>query len=199
MRSCISKILVTVLLVPVSRAQATPIITVNDVANSGIPTSDVSTGGLDLFTFAIDNVIDEDYDTIDVEIIPHLGKSFVLDNRRRSLLLFPVPGSDDTFFHNSLLLQGLALFDVEESAKRLSGVVSTLGGPPTSTFKGDFAQVVGEPGLGFDYTIRFALAGNQVLDTVSGAVGPIIPEPNTLVLTSLLSVGLLGRRCIRKS
>jgi len=86
-------------------------------------------------------------------------------------------------FRVDILGNGLTTLGINSKEDHLTGVISTFGEPRTESFNEYFAQVVVEPGLSGTQTVRFALAGVQVLEIVTGSFG--VPEPTSFTLASL--------------
>jgi hypothetical protein len=169
--------------------EAAPIISVNGVPHPGIAlTPETSTGGMDLYTFAI-NPNGGVYDAIDVVVTADAGLSFNSPSTNATF----VAGNDTTAFLGLPTVgAGLTLVGTAASATQLSGVITTFGGPPVTSLNGDFLQVVGASGLRGTYQIQFALAGEPTLDVIQGAFG--IPEPSTMLMAGMGLLGLVFRR-----
>lgn len=194
MKTLCSIICAVLVLFASSAALATPIITVNGVPSDGpLAPADVSTGGLDLYTFAIDNSTSQDaYDTINVSIVPDGG--FLFNNLENvgGVLNFQAGNDDTDFLGINTVAIGLTLVGVVDENTELSGVITTFGGFPTDQLNNPFAQVVVQPGAMGSIRVDFALAGQNVLEPVLGRFG--IPEPGTIALAGIGLVGMIARR-----
>ena len=149
-----------------------------------VPASD--NAAVDVFTFDIVGPGAGIYDTINFSTTADNAFNHLENNA--GVLNFAAGNQDTDFLGAAIFGAGLSTVGVNDGpGATFSGVITSFGGGDTSTFTGDFAQVVLPPLSRGSYQIDFALSGQPVLSPIMGTYG--IPEPGTLVL---LTAGLVG-------
>lgn len=168
-----------------SVATAGPIVSVTPDAFLG---EDLGNGNVK-FVFNLDPDGETDYTAVEVSIVPTIGEFLSPQGGGN---IFALPSDNSGFYGTGTVTNGYTVLSPTASSDLVGATLTSFGGPATSSFSGDLAQVVGAAGLAGTATFSFADAGGNVVGSQEVLFG--IPEPTTALIAGLGVIGFAARR-----